>query len=142
MANAYHEDSCSAPHCLSHQKFTMTIFDQVEKITKCRIFRLTCGLWIMTICYLYKVISKGHKILMRRKAFHCCKVPCMKVIVFSQTRNYITWNHQIAYTCIYSYRLVHITHELYGNRFSAVKTYDLLWYQWDTYFHWCIMWKQ
>lgn len=31
MANAYHEDSCSAPHCLSHQKFTMTIFDQVSK---------------------------------------------------------------------------------------------------------------
>lgn len=35
VANAYHEDSCSAPHCLSHQKFTMTIFDQVEIITKC-----------------------------------------------------------------------------------------------------------
>lgn len=102
VANAYHEDSCSAPHCLSHQKFTMTIFDQVEKITKCRIFRLTCGLWIMTICYLYKAILKGHKILMRRKAFHCCKVPCMKVIVFSQTRNYITWNHQIAYTCLFT----------------------------------------
>ncbi|XP_062571731.1 inactive ubiquitin carboxyl-terminal hydrolase 53-like isoform X2 [Saccostrea cucullata] len=29
VANAYHEDSCSAPHCLSHQKFTMTIFDQL-----------------------------------------------------------------------------------------------------------------
>lgn len=102
VANAYHEDSCSAPHCLSHQKFTMTIFDQVEKFTKCWIFRLTCGLWIMTICYLYKAILKGHKILMRRKAFHCCKVPCMKVIVFSQTRNYITWNHQIAYTCLFT----------------------------------------
>lgn len=34
--------------------------------------------------------------------------------------------------CIYMF--IHITHELYGNRFSAVKTYDLLWYQWDTYF--------
>lgn len=73
-----------------------------REITKCWIFRLTCGLWIMTICYLYKAILKGHKILMRRKAFHCCKVPCMKVMVFSQTRNYITWNHQIAYTCLFT----------------------------------------
>lgn len=45
VANAYHEDSCSAPHCLSHQKFTMTIFDQVEIITKCLIFQPTCGIY-------------------------------------------------------------------------------------------------
>ena len=29
IANAYHEDSCSAPHCLPHQKFAMTVFDQL-----------------------------------------------------------------------------------------------------------------
>ncbi|XP_071129305.1 serine-rich adhesin for platelets-like isoform X2 [Mytilus edulis] len=29
VANAYHEDSCSAPHCLPHQKFAMTVFDQL-----------------------------------------------------------------------------------------------------------------
>ncbi|KAK3091678.1 hypothetical protein FSP39_021802 [Pinctada imbricata] len=29
IANAYHEDSCAAAHCLPHQKFAMTVFDQL-----------------------------------------------------------------------------------------------------------------
>ncbi|XP_060063464.1 uncharacterized protein LOC132543927 [Ylistrum balloti] len=29
IANAYSEDACQAPHCLPHQKFAMTVFDQI-----------------------------------------------------------------------------------------------------------------
>jgi len=32
IANAYTEDSCQATHCLPHQKFAMTVFDQVKPI--------------------------------------------------------------------------------------------------------------
>lgn len=65
---------------------------------------IPADMWIMNHDHMLPIQSnlKGHKILMRRKAFHCCKVPCMKVIIFSQTRNYITWNHQIAYTCLFT----------------------------------------
>ena len=29
IANNHSEDTCSAPHCISHQKFAMTVADQV-----------------------------------------------------------------------------------------------------------------
>ncbi|XP_053393052.1 uncharacterized protein LOC123564454 isoform X3 [Mercenaria mercenaria] len=29
IANSYNEDACNAPHCISHQKFAMTVFDQL-----------------------------------------------------------------------------------------------------------------
>lgn len=30
IANSYNEDACNAPHCIPHQKFAMTVFDQVH----------------------------------------------------------------------------------------------------------------